>query len=114
MRGASSYAGSTRDRSVTGDIVRVRRLRRATSEVLWVARWYWAEGPGPGATLHRPMRTAVLLYALAVVVRSACMIVFPDPAYADSSYYVEVARSLASGHGLSVDFVWIFAEVGGT
>ncbi len=114
MRGASSYAGSTRDRSVTGHIVRARRLRRATSEVHRVARWYWAEGPGPGATLHRPMRTALLLYALAVVVRTACMIVFPDPAYADSSYYVEVARSLASGHGLSVDFVWIFAEVGGT
>lgn len=60
------------------------------------------------------MRTALLLYVLAVVVRTACMIVFPDPAYADSSYYVEVARSLASGRGLSVDFVWIFAEVGGT
>lgn len=60
------------------------------------------------------MRTALLLYALAVVVRTACMLVFPDPAYADSSYYVEVARSLASGQGLSVDFVWIFAEVGGT
>ncbi len=60
------------------------------------------------------MRTALFFYALAVVVRSACMLAFPDPAYADSSYYVEVARSLASGHGLSVDFVWIFAEVGGT
>jgi hypothetical protein len=41
------------------------------------------------------------------------MLGFPDPAYPDSSYYVEVARSLAAGHGLSVDFVWIFAEVGG-
>ena len=38
---------------------------------------------------------------------------FPDPAYPDSSYYVDVARALAAGHGLSVDFVWIFAEVGG-
>jgi hypothetical protein len=60
------------------------------------------------------MRTAVLLYALALAVRVACMVAFPDPAYADSSYYVEVARSLAAGQGLSVDFVWIFAEVGGT
>ena len=59
------------------------------------------------------MRTPVLLYALALLVRVACMVAFPDPAYADSSYYVDVARSLASGHGLSVDFVWIFAEVGG-
>ncbi|MFP5343420.1 MAG: ArnT family glycosyltransferase [Candidatus Limnocylindria bacterium] len=60
------------------------------------------------------MRTAVLLYALAVLVRATGMMAFPDPAYADSSYYVEVARSLAAGRGLSVDFVWIFAEVGGT
>src|SRR4051794_21130764 len=39
---------------------------------------------------------------------------FPDPAYPDSAYYVDVARQLASGHGFSVDFVWIFPEVGGT
>ena len=37
----------------------------------------------------------------------------PDPAYPDSYYYVDVARALAAGHGLNVDFVWIFAEVGG-
>ena len=60
------------------------------------------------------MRIPLLLYALALAVRLACMVAFPDPAYADSSYYVEVARSLAAGQGLSVDFVWIFAEVGGT
>ncbi|MEJ7696567.1 MAG: hypothetical protein WKF78_08115 [Candidatus Limnocylindrales bacterium] len=59
------------------------------------------------------MRIPLLLYALAFVVRGAFMVGFPDPAYADSSYYVEVARALASGHGLNVDFVWIFAEVGG-
>ncbi len=41
------------------------------------------------------------------------MLLFPDPAYPDSFYYVDVARALASGHGLNVDFVWIFAEVGG-
>jgi 4-amino-4-deoxy-L-arabinose transferase-like glycosyltransferase len=37
---------------------------------------------------------------------------YPDPAYPDSYYYVEVARSIAAGHGLNVDFIWIFAEVG--
>jgi hypothetical protein len=37
---------------------------------------------------------------------------FPDPAYPDSFYYVNVAREIAAGHGLSVDFIWIFAEVG--
>ena len=41
------------------------------------------------------------------------MVLFPDPAYPDSFYYVDVARALAAGHGLNVDFVWIFAEVGG-
>ena len=59
------------------------------------------------------MRTPLLLYALAFVVRSAFMVLFPDPAYADSFYYVDVARALADGQGLNVDFVWIFAEVGG-
>ena len=38
---------------------------------------------------------------------------FPDPAYPDSSYYVDVARQLHAGHGFNVDFIWIFAEVGG-
>jgi hypothetical protein len=37
---------------------------------------------------------------------------YPDPAYPDSYYYVEVARSIAAGNGLNVDFIWIFAEVG--
>ncbi|MFL5675759.1 MAG: ArnT family glycosyltransferase, partial [Chloroflexota bacterium] len=59
------------------------------------------------------MRIPLLLYGLAVLVRTAFMLAFPDPAYPDSFYYVDVARALASGHGLSVDFVWIFAEVGG-
>jgi hypothetical protein len=38
---------------------------------------------------------------------------FPYPAYPDSAYYVDVARSLQGGHGFNVDFIWIFAEVGG-
>ncbi len=40
------------------------------------------------------------------------MLMFPDPAYPDSFYYVDVARAIAAGHGLNIDFVWIFAEVG--
>ena len=60
------------------------------------------------------MRTPLLLYALAFVVRIALIWHFPDPAYPDSFYYVDVARSLTAGNGLSVDFLWIFAEVGGT
>ncbi len=60
------------------------------------------------------MRTPLLLYVLALVVRVLLIGHFPDPAYPDSFYYVDVARSLASGHGFSVDVIWIFPEVGGT
>jgi hypothetical protein len=60
------------------------------------------------------VRTAVLLFVLALGVRLLLVAGFADPAYPDSFYYVDVARSLASGHGFSVDFIWIFAEVGGT
>ena len=59
------------------------------------------------------LRTPLLLYGLAFVVRAALMVMYPDPGYTDSYYYVDVARALASGQGLNVDFVWIFAEVGG-
>lgn len=59
------------------------------------------------------MPVLLFLYALALVVRLVLVALFPDPAYPDSYYYVAVARSLADGRGLNVDFVWIFAEVGG-
>ncbi len=59
------------------------------------------------------MRIPLLLYGLALAVRVVLIWHFPDPAYPDSFYYVDVARSLATGHGFSVDLVWIFAEVGG-
>jgi Dolichyl-phosphate-mannose-protein mannosyltransferase len=59
------------------------------------------------------VRTPIALYALALVARLIVAAGFPDPAYPDSFYYVDVARQLAAGHGLNVDVVWIFAEVGG-
>jgi len=59
-----------------------------------------------------PVRIPVALYVLALAVRFVLIATFPDPAYPDSYYYVDVARSIAAGHGLSIDFVWIFAEVG--
>ena len=58
------------------------------------------------------MRTPLLLYALALGVRAVLVALYPDPAYPDSYYYVDVARAIAAGNGLNVDFVWIFAEVG--
>ena len=59
------------------------------------------------------MRTPLLLYGLAVAVRLVLIAHFPYPAYPDSAYYVDVARSLHAGQGFSVDFIWIFPEIGG-
>jgi len=64
--------------------------------------------------VHRAVRTPILLYVLALAVRLVVGAGFPDPAYPDSAYYVDVARQLAAGHGLNIDFVWIFPEVGGS
>ena len=58
------------------------------------------------------VRTPIALYMLALAVRAVFFAIFPDPAYPDSYYYVNVARAIAAGNGLNVDFVWIFAEVG--
>ena len=59
------------------------------------------------------MRTPLLLYGLALLVRAVLIWHFPDPAYPDSAYYVDVARSLHAGAGFNVDFIWIFPEIGG-
>ncbi len=59
------------------------------------------------------VRIPFVLYGLALVVRSVLIWHFPDPAYPDSFYYVDVARALEAGRGFSIDLVWIFAEVGG-
>lgn len=60
------------------------------------------------------MRTPIALYVLALAVRLVLIALFPDPAYPDSYYYVDVARAIADGRGFQVDFIWIFPEVGGT
>ena len=60
------------------------------------------------------VRTPLLLYGLALAVRAVLIWHFPDPAYPDSSYYVDVARALHAGQGFNVDFLWIFPEVGGS
>jgi len=60
------------------------------------------------------VRTPLALYLLALAVRAVLIAAYPDPAYPDSFYYVDAARSIHAGNGLTVDFVWIFAEVGGT
>ena len=59
------------------------------------------------------MRTPIVLFMLALLARLIVLAGFPDPAYPDSFYYVDVARQLAAGHGFSLDFIWIFVDVGG-
>ncbi len=59
------------------------------------------------------MRTAFGLFALALSVRVLLVLLYPDPAYVDSYYYVNVARALSAGHGFSIDFIWTFVDVGG-
>jgi hypothetical protein len=54
------------------------------------------------------------LYAFAALVRLALIALFPDPAYVDSYYYVEVARALQAGHGFNIDFIWTFVDLGGS
>ncbi len=53
------------------------------------------------------------LFAIACLVRAAAGAAFAGPAYPDSYYYVNVARELAAGHGLTVDYIWNFVDVGG-
>jgi hypothetical protein len=59
------------------------------------------------------VRIPITLYLLALLARLAALIDFPDAAYPDAYYYSDVARNIAAGRGMTVDFIWIFAEVGG-
>ena len=78
----------------------------------WVIRTGLSPGcPVLGCTgdAHR-----LALYALAVTVRLVLIALYPDPAYVDSYYYVNVARALQAGHGFNIDFVWTFVDLGGS
>ncbi|MBA2557383.1 MAG: glycosyltransferase family 39 protein [Chloroflexi bacterium] len=58
------------------------------------------------------MKLPITLFLVALAVRAAAAMLFPDPAYPDSFYYVNVARELAAGNGLQVDYIWNFIDVG--
>jgi 4-amino-4-deoxy-L-arabinose transferase-like glycosyltransferase len=55
----------------------------------------------------------IALFLVALGARIVTGALFVDPAYPDSFYYVNVAHSLAAGHGFQVDFIWNFVETGG-
>jgi len=68
----------------------------------------------PGTVLRcSAVRIPALLFGLAIVVRLSFLALFPYPAYPDSYYYVNVAEALRAGHGFSIDFIWVFVDVGG-
>ena len=54
----------------------------------------------------------IVLFAAAFVVRAAVGLTFPGPAYPDSYYYAHVGERLASGLGLTVDYVWNLDDIG--
>ncbi len=53
------------------------------------------------------------LFAVALLVRAVAGLAFVGPAYPNSYYYVNVARELAAGNGLTIDYIWNFVDVGG-
>lgn len=56
---------------------------------------------------------ALGLFAAALLVRALVGAAFAGPAYPDSYYYYSVAQQLATGHGLTIDYIWNFVDVGG-
>lgn len=60
------------------------------------------------------MGIPIALFLVALGARVLTGTLFPDPAYPDSFYYVNVAHQLAAGHGFQVDFIWNFVETGGS
>ncbi|MDQ2933553.1 MAG: glycosyltransferase family 39 protein [Chloroflexota bacterium] len=58
-------------------------------------------------------RELIRLTVLALLVRTAVALVIDRAPWTDSAYYYASARELATGHGLTVPFVWSFLETGG-
>ena len=54
----------------------------------------------------------IVLFAAAFLVRAAVGLTFPGPAYPNSYYYAHVGERLASGLGLTVDYVWNLDDIG--
>ena len=64
------------------------------------------------ARLRGPLGVALALFGFSFLVRAIYFVLFPYPGYPDSFYYSAVARSLASGQGFSVPYLWNFIDVG--
>lgn len=58
-------------------------------------------------------RRLVVLTAALVLFRLGSAVVLSEPGYTDAYYYVDVAKRLAAGQGLTADFVWNWIEASG-
>lgn len=58
-------------------------------------------------------RDLVLLFAVALVMRTAAAALIGYPPYTDPAYYFMVGQQLADGHGFTAPALWSFLEVGG-
>jgi 4-amino-4-deoxy-L-arabinose transferase-like glycosyltransferase len=55
-----------------------------------------------------------MLFLVALAARAAIGLAVSEPAYPDAYYYANLARTLAEGQGLWIDYIWNFVEVGGS
>jgi 4-amino-4-deoxy-L-arabinose transferase-like glycosyltransferase len=58
-------------------------------------------------------RDVVVLFAVALALRSAAALLVDFPPYTDPAYYLLVADRLADGHGFTTPVIWSFLEFGG-
>lgn len=63
--------------------------------------------------MRRELLWLAALVGALVGVRAASMVVVFEPGYTDAYYYAGVAERLASGQGLTADFVWNYLEAPG-
>ena len=63
---------------------------------------------GPALSRREAAASALIVFAIAVLVRvyAASLVVFPKPE--DTAYYVDVARNLLAGRGLVSDALWSY------
>lgn len=58
-------------------------------------------------------RDLIVLTAVALVVRTGVALLINEAPWTDSAYYFISGRQMATGHGLTVPFLWSFLETGG-
>ena len=68
--------------------------------------------PAIRARVNQGVVIIIGLFVASFLLRVFSFLLFPHQGYPDSFYYTAVARSLASGHGFSVPYLFSFIDVG--